>query len=376
MTFATKTAFCPLLLPNYCFDFQPKSPSFRCRFSASTEQTALVSQLLLHKHHFTPQAAKQVSSSLSNFSNTQKADSVLSFLKEKGLSNTQLERLVTDWPLVLFASVENSIEPKLKIFQDLGLSDSEIAKIISNNPRLLRSSASKITSSLSIIKSLLGTNDRLAKVLRCHRRLFFWNLEETLLPNVEFLKTCGIPMAQITNRLYVSPNFLFSKPESMRNSVYKVDEMGIERTSKMFIYVVQIVSSLSSETWNLKLKTFKDLGFSEDDIRRLIRTSPFVFVLSEQKIKSVKEVLLETGKYDMSCIVSCPMSLAYSVEKRYKPRLQVLKVLEKRKMIEKWPKLSTLYTMSDRDFSQKFVDPYMKAVNETIMAENDVIYKT
>lgn len=40
-------------------------------------------------------------------------------------------------------------------------------------------------------------------------------------------------------------------------------------TSKMLIKVVHVVNSLCYETWELKLKTFRELGFSEDDLRFL-----------------------------------------------------------------------------------------------------------
>lgn len=42
--------------------------------------------------------------------------------------------------------------------------------------------------------------------------------------------------------------------------------MGIERIIRLFIYAVEAISKMPDETLKLKLKSFQDMGFSEDDI--------------------------------------------------------------------------------------------------------------
>lgn len=66
-----------------------------------------------------------------------------------------------------------------------------------------------------------------------------------------------------------------------------------------------------------------------------------MFNVSEEKMGKVKEVLLGTGKYTTSCIAVRPYSLMHSIEQRYKPRIQVLEILERRNLIEAWPLLAT-----------------------------------
>ncbi|CAA2938091.1 Mitochondrial transcription termination factor, mTERF [Olea europaea subsp. europaea] len=254
----------------------------------------------------------QVSSVLNRVKGLEKSDSLLQFLKESGFSKAQLEKVVKTQPGLLSASIDNTIKPKIKIFQDLGFSSNDIAEIISNVPVILHRSADKrFTPSLSVLTSLLGSSA----------------------------------------------------------------EMGVCRSSKMFIHAVRVVSSMSDQNLEIKLKLFRDLGFSEYEILEMFRKTPQVFAVSERKLKKVMEVLLATGKYDVSCIFNSPTSFICSVEKKLKPRIQVLSILESRNLIEKWPSLATITRMTDIRFFEKFVNPFLNEVGEVYMANNTITVK-
>ena len=52
--------------------------------------------------------------------------------------------------------------------------------------------------------------------------------------------------------------------------------MGFNRKSNMFLAAIRMLSSMSEENWELKLKLLRRLGFSEEDIMSAFRT-PQVF---------------------------------------------------------------------------------------------------
>ncbi|KAL2515107.1 Mitochondrial transcription termination factor family protein [Forsythia ovata] len=275
--------------------------------------------------------------------NPENSDSIISFLKENGFSKSQLERVVKTNPHLFSASLEKTIKPKIKIFQDLGFSANDIVEIISNAPTFLhRSADNRVTPSLSVLKSLFGSSLEVAKVLKRSGWFLMNHLEKTMVPNIEIFKSLGVGMEQIIKHIYNFPRFLLYIPNDMKKIVKKVDEMGTCRSSKMFIHVVRVVSSMKDENWELKLKHFSNLGFLEDDIFKMFKKAPLMFSVSQRKLKNVKEFLLATGKYDISCIVSHPMPFLCSLEKKIKPRMQVLGILEIRNLIGKWPSLSTI----------------------------------
>ncbi|CAI9775436.1 unnamed protein product [Fraxinus pennsylvanica] len=279
--------------------------------------------------------------------------------------------MVRTRPGLLAASLEKTLKPKIKIFQDLGFSDNDIAEIISNGPWCLKRSAdNRFMPTLSVLKSLLGSSAEVAKVLKISGWYLTIDLKKTLVANIEFLESCGVDTEQIIKQIYNFPRFLLHSPTDMKKFVKKVDEMGTCRSSRLFIHAVRVVSSMTDENWELKLKHFSELGFSKDDIFKMFKKSPPVFAVSPRKLKEVKEILLATGKYDLSCIVNDPTSLICSVENKIKPRMLVLGILDNKNLIKKWPSLTTISRLPESKFWEKFVQPYLNEVGELYMVNS------
>ncbi|KAL6578323.1 hypothetical protein OROMI_010651 [Orobanche minor] len=320
---------------------------------------------LVQKYNFHPQTASYLASVLTTFRTPQNSDTILSFFVESGFSAAQLEKIVKSWPKLLAVNIDKIIKPKFKIFQDFGLSTNEIIDIISKEPSILHSSADKkVIPSLSVLKGLLGSTAEVAKILKVSGWFIRSDLDKNLVPNVGLLTSCGVDMDNIVRLMYYIPRMMLQKPEKFRKIVEKADQMGADRNSKMFIHAVRVVGSMSDERLELKLKAFRDVGFSEHDILRAFRTSPLVFSVSVEKMKKVKEIVLGTGKYDISCILNCPTSFNRSIEKKFKPRIAVLKTLEGNNLIRKWPPFSSTFQFTDKKFFDKFVCPYYAEVGE------------
>ncbi|KAL1547054.1 hypothetical protein AAHA92_23573 [Salvia divinorum] len=343
-----------------------KSP-FSLYFSTETAKqpldAAAVSKFLIKKHSFSPAAAAQIAA-LSRLRNHENADAVLSFLKQIGFSNAQLEKIFKTSPHFLSSNLDSNIKRKFEAFQDLGFTSAEVVEIITRQSRLLNHSVPRISSSASALIHVFGSTAVAAKFLKASGA-FLCDMESTLIPNVEFLKSCGVPMAQIV-RLTTSPQLFLHKPENLKKFVEKADAMGSERGSKSFIYAVRAVSSMKSESWELKLGTLRELGYSEEDIMRAFRNSPKVFTCSKRKIRRVAEVLLETGRYDRAAIARTPCVFQYSIEKRLIPRLGVLRVLEKKGLIGNWPSIASMVLCTDVEFFERFVAPYLDEIVDEV----------
>ncbi|KAH6757334.1 hypothetical protein C2S52_023475 [Perilla frutescens var. hirtella] len=320
--------------------------------------------VLVHKHGFSPESASLAASNLPKFRSPKRADSVLSFLKENSFTIAQLEKLVIYRPQILGFTNER-VRLKLKVFQELGLSSEEIAKMVSSNQMILHLSRSNnIIPSLSLLNGLLGSNHEVARLLRKSSWFLTADLEKVLMPNVETLKSCGIPMVRILRFLYVQPRSFLLKPDLMTKSVDRAIEMGVSLTSVNFIHAASVFAYTSEGIWEVNLQALRDLGFSDNDISTMFRKAPSVFYVSAKKIKNVIELVLATGKYNISDIVASPSSLAFSFEKRLEPRLQILGVLESRGLIKKWPALGTILKYSDGKFVDRFVWPYYNQIGK------------
>ncbi|XP_059629853.1 uncharacterized protein LOC132272778 [Cornus florida] len=206
--------------------------------------------------------------------------------------------------------------------------------------------------------------DDVSRVLKRSGKLLTYDLGKTMIPNIEFMKSYGISSSQIIHHIRKSPRLFLHKPTIIREYVKRVDEMGFDRKSKMFLCVIRTISSMTIENWELKLEVFKSLGFSEDDILSAFRRQPQVFAGSERKINVTTQLLLSTGKCDISYIVNNTELLTYSVENRLKPRLRVLEAWESRNLLLKEPSLTTVCAITDKKFLQKYALPYSKEVGQ------------
>ncbi|XP_059629819.1 transcription termination factor MTERF15, mitochondrial-like [Cornus florida] len=335
-------------------------------FSSSPRTPIAVADYLLNRHKISPETASKVSSFVKYLKRPEDTDSILSFLQESGFSDTHLRYVIKVVPRVLSANLERSIKPKFKIFQDLGFSSSDVVKIVSSDPRILACRVdNRLSPSILALKSVLGSNmDDVSRFLKKSGWFLRYDLANTLIPNIEFLKSCGISASQIAQCMYHFPRIFLHKPTRIREIVKRVDEMGFNRECKTFLHAIRVISSISRENWELKLELFKSLGFSEDDILSVFRRQPMAFGVSKRKIKEITQLFLSTGKFDISFVVNNPNLLIYSVENRLKPRLRVLEVLERRNLLLKKPNLANACRITDKKFYENYVLPYPDEVGE------------
>ncbi|XP_051139987.1 uncharacterized protein LOC127257560 [Andrographis paniculata] len=337
-------------------------------FSTSNEEeyasSAAIFDLLRHKHQLSAEVATKAASVLNRVKDLDQCDSILSFLTKSGFSNAQVEKIVESRAVLLFASLEDSVKPKIRVFQGMGFCSEDIARIISTNPKLLHSNLnSRVVPLLSMVKSLVTDEDAIAKFGRRSGWSLTCDLKRSILPNIEILKSCGVPMERIIKLMYTYPRCMMLKPERFRMSVERAEEMGANRNSKMFIYALRVVSQMSAKTLELKLQGLRDCGFTESEITAIFQKAPSVFCLSVDGVKRTKDFVLSNGKYDTRCIVNSPTILTGNLEKRFKPRFQILEKLEAKKLIKRWPSLSTLHQLPDEKFYETFVGPYLSELN-------------
>ncbi|KAE8679792.1 putative F-box family protein [Hibiscus syriacus] len=222
-------------------------------------------------------------------------------------------------PNLLSSSLEKTIKTEFKIFRDLGFSTDDVADIVAGDPWILtRSVDDRIAPSILDLESVLGSKADIVKLLKTSAWFLKCDLQKTIMPNIEYLRSCGISLSQIVFYLFSYPTFFLHKAESIKQFVKRSNDMGVDRKSNMFFVAIRTLSSMSEEKWEQKL------GFSEDDILSTFRRTPHVFNVSEGKIKEITDFLLTRKNVGISLITSNPLVLSYSPEHRLKPRLLVI----------------------------------------------------
>lgn len=333
-------------------------------FSTSTVNNPIprsgIYDVLVNNHQFSPAFASLVAWHLPKSKSPKIADSALSFLKENRFTSTQLQKIITYDPRILGFSAER-IDSKLQVFRDLGFSSEEIAKLMTSNQSILHSAVKNtINRSVSLLKSLLGSDDDVARLLRRSGRFAVTDLKKTLVPNLEVLKGHGVPMERVLHHLRSCPGCFLIKPDCFKKSVDMALEIGVPWSSSLLPRAASVLAAMGDGMWEAKLQAFREMGFSDNDVLTMFRRSPCLFSIPLDKVKKKVELLVGCGKYNISSIVSDPVSLTCSLEERLEPRVQVFLILESKNLI-KWPSIKSVY-MPDDKFLERFVRPYSRNV--------------
>ncbi|EPS65908.1 hypothetical protein M569_08877 [Genlisea aurea] len=295
--------------------------------------------------------------------------SVRLYLKEIGLSDVQVKNVFKLKTQRRSINVEKFIKPKIKAFRDFGFSDSEIAEIISKVPNLLCcSTENRIIPGLIFLNDFLGSRDDVFKVLKRSWWFSSCDMKKNVLPNIEQLSKHGVPMERIRWLFITNPRCMHITPESMRRYLDKMEMFQLDRSSGMYVPVFRMLLSLRDETWGQKMQTFRDAGFSESEILEMLKKYPTAFCRSCTHIKYITGMILSTNRYSKEAIVCCSQVYGYSLEKRLKPRLQVLEMLEEMDLIAKWPSLKCVAMYTCKQFHGVFVAPYLNQLEEACAA--------
>ncbi|KAK9111063.1 hypothetical protein Scep_018582 [Stephania cephalantha] len=327
-----------------------------------------VSDFLINRHGFSPETASTVSKTLTLIRNPEKSDSVLSIFKKCGFSNTHIENIVKFVPQILSAHPDKTIKPKIKTFQDLGFAATDIGEIVGNCPWILKLRADNQLGSIGLLKDFVGSNSGVAKVIKRSSWFLSNNLHKSMIPNIDYMKSCGICSTQIGKLLCSVPRLFTFKLDRIKCLVKRVDEMGYDRKSKMFVHAIRVLGSLTEEKWEFKKQVFRGLGWTEDDILFVFRRNPGVFNLSDRKIREIAKYLGDAGGYDSSFLVLHPEMLNYSLEGRIKPRLNVWLVLQSNQLVN--GSFPNVCKMRNEDFLKKYVVPFVNMVGKHYSADD------
>ena len=113
------------------------------------------------------------------------------------------------------------------------------------------------------------------------------------------------------------------------------------------------------------MKAYRRCGLSEDEIMLAFRNHPLCFQLSEKKIMSTVNYLVNMG-WQPAAIARVPVALFFNLERRIVPRCSVVKVLLLKGLVKKDLCLGTFLKLTERAFMDRFIIKYEKDVPQLL----------
>nr|XP_020168521.1 uncharacterized protein LOC109754000 [Aegilops tauschii subsp. strangulata] len=203
-----------------------RSPSPLCRLLSAaappvSQRTGItgfaVEEYLVDTCGLTPAQALKASTKLSHLRSPTKPDAVLAFLAGLGLSTADVAAAVARDPQLLCAGVKRTLSPIVAGLTGLGLSHSEIARLLSLSFR-----CKSVVSNVHYYLRLFGSSDKFLQAFKRNNRLLSHSLERVVKPNVALLQECTLGACDIAKVCATVPRMLTASAEQIRAAAAKV----------------------------------------------------------------------------------------------------------------------------------------------------------
>ncbi|XVF62623.1 hypothetical protein PTKIN_Ptkin09bG0023200 [Pterospermum kingtungense] len=353
----------------------PNPPLFlairRLSKASSDPSQSFAVTYLKDKLGFSPESAlAAVNGSNLAFKTPDRPDSVIAFLEKHGFSKTQIKRIITIRPGMLYYDADKSLLPKLEFFRSKGASSSELNRLLSYNPRFLSRSLEKQTiPCFDQLSKLLQSDSKAVKAIKRYPLLITCKLDTYLLPNINVLLDNGVPESNIILMFLNQPRCFVAKTDRFKGIVEEVKEMGFNPLLIKFLQAVIILKKVTKPALDKKFDVYKKWGWSEPEIWEAFRRYPSVMESSAEKIMTIMDFLVNEMGFESSFIAKHPSLFARSFEKRILPRGLFAQDLLSKGLIKNFE--FSLFHSSEKVFIQRFVNRYECEHPELLMLYNE-----
>ena len=358
-----------LLNPSPNWRTTVKSFAFRL-FSSSRspnpEQHSFTVSYLINSCGLSPQSALSASRKL-HLVTPERPDSVLTLLRNYGVTDTQFPKILRSFPSLLLADPDKILLPKLEFFHSKEFTGADIGRILSSCPLILsRSLEKQIIPLYNFFKSILHLDKMVVHAFKRSPRVLLESVDKSLLPKITALRDIGMPESSLRFFLRQFPNVLQLKHEKFHEIVKEVMELGFDPLQVVFINAIQVFVGMSKSTWEQKMEIYRRWGMSNDEIMLLFRTFPISMSLSEKNIMSTMDFLVNKMGWKVTKITRVPSCLCYSLERRIIPRCLVVKVLILKGLVKKDLGFVSVLKPAEKEFLEKFVIKYQNEIPELL----------
>ncbi|KAJ9546269.1 hypothetical protein OSB04_025976 [Centaurea solstitialis] len=323
---------------------------------ANRKPHLLLVDYLMDSLQFSEKDAISIStkSKVTHLKSTINSDLVLNIFKTYGLDLPQIRLIVSSVPKILTCKPNKTLEPKIRVFHELGLSGSDLVTLLRKNPWIFNFGVhTRIMPGLQLLKSILGNDEKVIKFMNKSRWLYFTNRSmERLSKNVTLLQNFGLLNERITMFILTNPEKVMVESDLLERKLSYVEEkLGISRELPIFIHALTAVLWCTDSEIERRMQNFRSFGWSDSDIALLFMIQPYCFKMSEANIRNKLNFYMKDLGYTPSYLISCTSLLTFSMDKRVIPRNMMLKILKEKKLVSSdKPSLITIASYKESRF--------------------------
>ncbi|WJX27895.1 hypothetical protein P8452_16672 [Trifolium repens] len=267
-------------------------PQFSFRYYCSTTTTTSQSQsdtnplpvsYLINNFGFSHESAlKAFNQKHVRFNTLEKPNSVITFFKNHGFSQSNIRTIIRKAPWLLSSEPNNKILRKFQFFLSKGVSSSHIVSLLTANPKILQSSLEKrIIPRFELLSKFLKTNKDVIVCLILHWSLFVRTPYDNIVANINLMTDFGVCDSNIARLLQQRPS-IFSSTDLLK-SLEEVKGLGFDPSMTTFEAALMAKKCMTKKLWNQKVDVFKKWGWSDEVVLQAFRSYPCLMLVSIDK---------------------------------------------------------------------------------------------
>ena len=148
---------------------------------------------------------------------------------------------------------------KLGFFDEYGINNSLLHKILVSSPKIVRRSIDKqLKPASELLKGYVTSPKNFEVVIRRGSLLLTcdWN---NMRKNLEYLTEQGVPKHRIEDLLVLQPRVMLQHIARMKNTFKRIKDMGINPSDLRFIHAFRVMVPLSESSWKKKVEIFRSM---------------------------------------------------------------------------------------------------------------------
>ncbi|KAL5719519.1 hypothetical protein ACHQM5_012283 [Ranunculus cassubicifolius] len=204
-------------------------------------------------------------------------------LQNFGCGEAEISKIFDRHPAVL-KSNPIILSSKLNLLLSLGLTASNVVKIIYIRPRILSSRFDRrFSDRVDILKDLFGPREELLKAITRNPSLLTYN-HNVIRQSVTQYEQLGVSKQDLVSILLTRPT-LFPRTSFDDEKLEYIKKTGYPRDDKMYKYIVSIIGVSRLDTICEKVMNIEKFGLTNDQVWFLFGKSPLLLSLSSLKGK-------------------------------------------------------------------------------------------
>eukprot|EP01018_Ginkgo_biloba_P006707 Gb_15878 [translate_table: standard] len=288
-------------------------------------------------------------------------ENFVDFCKKCGCSEADIGTIILRNPVLLRAKTMKLLEQKVQLLKDFGLVGENLVKVLTFRPRILSTSLERVLfPRIGFLQKVFQTKDLLVRALVRAPSLLLYDLEKKLKPSVESLESFGLKDKELAALLLTRPSLLV-RSSLTPDKISYIHKLGIAKESKMYKHALAVVAASKMETLDEKFQNLVDLGLSSNEVSAIFRVSPYIFILSKEKVRRHMEFIVNSMGLPANAVVKAPYLLSLNLESRIKPRFLVFEKLQSMGLEKKLKSYRGFLSMPEKKFLERFVNVHRES---------------